>query len=231
MVWYGIVWYSIAKRIAHLTPYFCTASNRCVMNCGPLVISSSRVSLRTQLTDNCHPNDCGHSLTYRWNMFRKEGNSSHFRWFHLTDLATYSSTKVESKNLVLKPLTLTPGFEYRLTFDVLSLNHARGWAEYVFETSVAPSGGTCNATQIQKGALATVLNITCEGWIDKDEPLMYEFYRKLKDGTFNMLSYGASPHGVVRLPPAADQVVVDLKVVVLDALGTASEVFLQMQVR
>ena len=150
----------------------------------------------------------------------------------MTDFVNYLSTKVDSKNLVLKPQTLLSGFEYWLTVDVLSPDGRRGWAEYMFETSAAPSGGTCNATQLDKDSLETVVRIACEGWIDEDEPLMYEFYRKLEDETFDMLSYGSLAYSVVTLSPVNDNgVIVDLKVVIIDVLGTTSEVFLQIKVR
>ena len=163
-------------------------------------------------------------------MFRSEGNSSHFKWAHQTDLPSYLSTKVDSKNLVLMPQKLSPGSAYRLTVDVKSPDGKRGWAEYRFETSAAPSNGTCSAVQLEKSTLQIVLNISCEGWIDKDEPLMYEFYRKIEDGTFDMVSYGSLAYSIVILSPTAENVM-DLKIDIIDVLGVATEVFLQIQVR
>ena len=164
-------------------------------------------------------------------MSRKGRNSSHFVWTNETDLARYLLTKVDSKNLVLKPQELSPGFEYRLTVDVRSLIGERGWAEYQFKTSEAPAGGSCKATQLESDGLQIALNISCEGWADSDQPLMYEFYRKLDDGTFDMLWYGSLSHCIVHLTPLAPEFKVDLKVDILDALGAVTEEFLQIQVR
>lgn len=178
----------------------------------------------------CHPirHHChGPSLTYRWNMFRKEGNHNHPEWKYQADLKTLLSTKVESKHLVLK--TIAPGFSYRLTAAVLSPDGARGWAAYDFESSAAPSGGTCRVKQLEKQTLGTSLNISCQGWTDKSKPLMYEFYRKSEDGTFDMMSYGLLPHSVVTILPEASEV--HIKVVIINVLETASEIFLQTQVR
>ena len=196
-----------------------------------MVSSSSTISLRSLFLSPCDEDGCYTSLIYNWKMSRKGGNSSHFVWTHETDLARYLLTKVDSKNLVLRPQELSPGFEYRLTVDVRSLFGERGWAEYQFKTSEAPAGGSCNATQLESDGLQIALNISCEGWADSDQPLMYEFYRKLDDGTFDMLWYGSLSQCIVHLTPLAPEFKVDLKVDILDALGAVTEEFVQIQVR
>ena len=163
-------------------------------------------------------------------MFSNEGNDSHPQWKHETDLANLLATNVDSKHFVIK--RISPGFSYRVTVDVLSPEGARGWAAYHFETSTAPSGGTCHVTELEtEEMLGTSLNISCQGWTDKSKPLMYQFYRKIEGGRFNIMSYGVLPHSVVNILTAADEVVVHFKVAVLNVLGTATEIFLQIQVR
>lgn len=170
-------------------------------------------------------------LTYRWNMFRMEGNYSHSQWKNQTGLTDLLATKVDSKNLVLK--RIAPGFSYRLTVDVLSPEGARGWAAFHFKTSAAPSGGTCYVTRLEEreDTLRTSLNISCHGWTDNSEHLMYQFYRKLEEGRFDMLSYESLPYSIVHILPAADEALVYIKVAIINVLGTATEEFLQIQVR
>ena len=203
------------------------------MNCGSKIRSSSRIALRTDLRTSCKPvlNYCHRPmLTYRWTLFRQEGNLFHPQWKHQTGLADLLATKVDSKNLVLK--SITPGFSYRLTVDVLSPEGTRGWAAYHFETSAAPSGGTCYLTNLEReDTLRTSLNISCQGWSDKSEHLMYQFYRKIEDGRFDLLSYESLPHSTVHILPAADEAFVHIKVAIINVVGAATEEFLQIQVR
>ena len=198
-----------------------------------MVSSSSRISLRSALRTSCKPvlNYCHRAvLTYRWNMFRREGNRSRPQWKHQTGLADLLATKLDSKNLVLK--SVAPGFSYRLTVDVVSPEGARGWAAFHFETSAAPSGGTCYVTKLKReDTLRTSLNISCEGWSDKSEHLMYQFYHKMEDGRFDLLSYESLPHSTVHILPAADEASVQIKVAIINVLGTATEELLQIQVR
>lgn len=198
-----------------------------------MVSSSSRISLRTALRTSCKPvlNYCHRAvLTYRWNMFRQEGNRSHPQWKHQTGLADLLATKLDSKNLVLK--SVAPGFSYRLTVDVVSPDGAHGWAAFHFETSAAPSGGTCYVTKLKReDTLRTSLNISCEGWSDKSEHLMYQFYHKMEEGRFDLLSYESLPHSTVHILPAADEAFVQIKVAIINVLGTATEELLQIQVR
>ncbi|XP_078352373.1 polycystin family receptor for egg jelly-like [Oculina patagonica] len=205
---------------------------RCVLNCAWLISSSSGISLRTDLRTTCDPTLflCRRPpLKYRWKMFLNEGNDSHPQWKHQTDLPNLLATKVDSKHFVLK--RIAPGSSYRVTVDVLSPDGARGWASYQFETSAAPSGGTCHVTELEtEQMLGTSLNISCQGWTDKSEPLMYQFYRKLEEGRFDMLSYGGLPYSVVNIMPAVDEVIVHIKVAIVNILGTTTEVFLQIQI-
>lgn len=162
-------------------------------------------------------------------MFRNDGNDSHPQWNPHTDLENLLATKVDSKHFVLK--RIAPGFSYRVNVDVLSQEGARGWAAYHFETSAAPSGGTCQVVKAQtQGMFGTSLNISCKGWIDENEPLAYQFYRKLEDGRFDMLYYGGLPYSVVAIVPAAGEVDAHFKLTILNVLGTPTKVFLQIQV-
>jgi len=163
-------------------------------------------------------------------MFRGEGSRFQPQWKHQTDFADLLSTKVESKNCVLK--SIAPGSSYRLTVDVLSPEGARGWAAFHFETSAAPSGGSCNVVKLEReDTVRTTLNISCRGWSDKSEHLMYQFYRKMGDGSFDLLSYESLPHSTVHIVPADDEAFVQIKVAIINVIGTATEELLQIQVR
>lgn len=115
--------------------------------------------------------------------------------------------------------------------DVLSPSGSYGWAAYQFNTSTAPSGGTCHGTQLNKeAAIGVWLNITCHGWKENSLPLTYEFYHKWKDGTFNMLSHGVLSYSVVHVSPSAGEDVVHFKVAIVNVVGIASEIHLAIKV-
>ena len=115
--------------------------------------------------------------------------------------------------------------------DVLLPDGSYGWAAYQFDTSAVPLGGTCHGTQLdQEAAIGVWLNITCHGWKDTSLPLRYEFYRKWKDGAFNMLSYGVRSYSVVHISPSAGEDVVHFKVAIVNVVGIASEVALSIKV-
>lgn len=164
-------------------------------------------------------------------MFIKNGSHPYSKWIPQTNFRSLLATKEDSKNLVIKQQMLEPGSSYRITVDVLSPNGSYGWAAYQFDTSAAPSGGTCHGTQLDKEAARSVwLNITCHGWKDTSLPLRYEFYRKWKDETFNMLSYGVQSYSVVHISPSAGEDVVHCKVAIVNVVGIASEIHLAIKV-
>lgn len=60
---------------------------------------------------------------------------------------------------------------------------------------------------------------------------MYQFYHKMEEGRFDLLSYESLPHSTVHILPAADEAFVQIKVAIINVLGTATEELLQIQVR
>ncbi len=164
-------------------------------------------------------------------MFSKNGSHPYSKWVSIRNLSNLLATKVDSRNLVIKQQRLAPSSSYRITVDVLSPNGSYGWAAYQFDTSAAPSGGTCHGTRLDKGAaIGFWLNITCHGWKDDSLPLRYEFYRELEDGAFDMLSYGVRSYSIVHIAPSVGEDVVRFKVAIVNFVGVASEELLSIKV-
>ena len=162
-------------------------------------------------------------------MFRNYGSHSNSKWRLQTNITGLLATGKYSKNLVIKQHSLAPGTSYRITVDVLLPDGSYGWAAYQFDTLVAPSGGTCHGTQLDREDVGAWLNITCHGWRDENTPLTYEFYRQLENGEFDMLSYGVWPYSNVYIPPSVEDVV-RFKVVVVNFAGGASDRYVSITV-
>ncbi|XP_078356038.1 polycystin-1-related protein-like, partial [Oculina patagonica] len=200
---------------------------RCILNCVSPASASSGISART----DCLSTRCPKSLTYRWKMFSKNGSYPYSKWMSIRNFSNLLATKVDSRNLVIKQQSLIPGSSYRITVDVQSPNGSHGWAAYQFDTSEAPSGGTCHGTQLDKeAAIGVWLNITCRGWKDDSLPLRYEFYREIEDGALYMLSYGVRSYSVVHISPSVGEDLVRFKVAIVNVVGVASEERLSIKV-
>ena len=117
---------------------------------------------------------------------------------------------------------LEPGSSYKIKVDVLSLNESFGVAVYQFDTLAVPSGGTCHATQLDRKAVGSWLNITCQGWSDENVPFTYEFFQESKTGKLDMLSYGVRPYSVVYIPPS-DEDVTRLRVAIVNVFRAANK--------
>ena len=188
------------------------------MNCDSPASASSRTSFRT----DCNSVRCPASLKYRWSLLRNDGNNSHLKWSTQRHFRDLLGTKVDSKNLVIKEQMLEPGSSYKIKVDVLSLNESFGWAVYQFDTLAVPSGGTCHATQLDRKAVGSWLNITCQGWSDENVPFTYEFFQESKTGKLDMLSYGVRPYSVVYIPPS-DEDVTRLRVAIVNVFRAANK--------
>ena len=189
---------------------------RCTMNCDSPASASSRISLRT----DCNSKRCPVSFKYSWSLFRNCGNASHPKWSSQTDFQSLLSTKVDSKNLVIKEQMLATGSSYKVKVDVKSPNGSFGWAAYQFYTLVVPSGGKCKGTQLDKKDVGSWVKITCQGWRDGNLPLSYESIQELEDGELDMLSYGVWPNSTVYIPPSYKDVI-RFKVAIVNVEGAA----------
>ena len=163
-------------------------------------------------------------------LHRKDRNDPNSPWISETNLTNFLATKVDARSLVIKEQMLAPGSLYRLTVDVVSSEGVHGWAAYTFHTLASPSGGTCYGSQLEREAVGTWFNLSCHGWKDGVMPLAYEFYRESESREFDLLSYGVWPYSIVHIPAIFGGSAVCFKVVIVNVLGTASEVHLLLQV-
>ena len=181
-------------------------------------------SERFSLTANCSGVCRFKNINITWKLYTEglESNESVTVW-HLNDsLKSLISTKINSRNIAFRQGKLLEGLSYRLTIDVRLPKGIHGWAAYQFKTVTAPSGGTCNGTQVHEGTFGIYLNIYCTGWKDKHRHLIYEFFQQMEDGSFHLLLYSAAPFGDVQIPKY-DSGEVYIKVVIINSLAARAE--------
>ena len=198
---------------------------RCKYNCKLKVVSSHRFALKAKaigLPLNL-PN-----ISYTWKLYRKgpESNASITVWHLNKTLNSLTATKTTKKNIVFAKDKLHESSSYRLTLDVKLPNGTSGWAAYIFETASKPSGGACSGTQLERAALGVILNVSCTGWRDDHEPLIYEFYyvhREEDETPPHMLSHGAMPYSEVQLPEFISGET-EIKAIIINTVGARTEV-------
>lgn len=191
-----------------------------------MVIPSHRFSLKVKCAV-CHSKD----ITFRWSLYSKglESNESVTVLYLNETLKSLVSTKPDSKNIVFKDNKLQEDSSYWLTVNVQLPDGMRGWAAYRFKTVATPSGGVCNGSQMQKGALGITLYIICTGWYDENKPLVYEFFQQMEDGSLYMLRYDVMPFGEVHIPQF-DSGEIKIKVVIINSLAARTETHFKVQV-
>ena len=202
---------------------------RCEFNCKDKVVTSHRFALKATTI----PSGLDDAI-FTWRLYKKgiESNESTTVWYSTDTLHSLVVTKMISKNIVFNEEKLHENASYWLTVDVKLANGIRGWAAYRFKTVAAPAGGTCTGEQLGSRTLGISLNISCSGWKDEHEPLIFEFYQvhKLEDLTPpHLLSHSVLPFSEVQLPEFASGKV-EVKAVVINSLGARTETLITIDV-
>lgn len=109
---------------------------------------------------------------------------------------------------------------YRITFKVVTVYGADGYAYYQFRANVPPEGGTCGSTTIIGQAALDEFEIQCSDWTDQDLPLFYQVTLPKEDGTFIFLAEEHNNSFALRLPVGDkyDGYRLRLKVLIVDSL-------------
>ena len=117
-------------------------SFRCIINCGPAVIPS--VKLSTAL--NCQGSECSDITSWDWILYEKDQSFSNgsMKWRKRSDLKSIASTPLNSSVIVIKENTLVGGRNYRLAVFVGTAEGLSGMSAYDMKTTLIPTGGECS---------------------------------------------------------------------------------------
>lgn len=134
-----------------------------------------------------------------------------------------------------------PKFSYHKFFDLIAPgrfgNGTFGSAEYIFNTSLPPTGPECRVIKGAGSGHEAQNTLVCNGWTSSSgsTALMYDyFYKTAPNGTEYLIQ--TTRHARVdniRLPPGLEEYnyTLYMKAVISDKMGSRSEVTFEHQVR
>ena len=141
-------------------------------------------------------------MEWNWKLLYKNKRSS--TWKKHNNLESLLKTKPRSSNIMVKPRSLLPGFDYVLSIEGYQRGASlKGRAEYKFTVNYSPSNGTCKVNTTTGKALIDTFFFSCRDWIDKDGhlPLLYEFSYKDANLDFERLILSTDyPQALTELP-------------------------------
>ena len=203
-------------------------SFRCLINCGPKVVPSVKLSI--ELT--CQGSQCSNITSYHWILYQRD-KSNPTVWKSFNDLHLMTSTPLNSSRIVIKENSLIRGVSYRLAVLVSNTDGFAGISAYDFLTSLPPVGGTCTVEPSSGIALRTYFTLSCSGWTSSNTPLSYQFQVQLSNGLNSVLYHGFNT-SVEALSPSGDvsqNFTLKINVTVTDSNGgSAKYVNLSVQV-
>lgn len=151
------------------------------------------------------------------------------KWVKIETLKEMAATDLSGPSFVLKGIDypLQEGSNYKITVQVVLKDGSSETESYEFVTNEAPFNLNpfegCSGGPLEGQAIVTEFNIICEGFIDVDQPLTYEFSYHTTTGEVQFQS-GLSPNASVRLPlgdPIADYTI-PILITVRDSLGATA---------
>ena len=110
---------------------------------------------------------------------------------------------------------------------------SNGYSENVYFVNIPPRHGRCSVDKPRGYSDKTVFNFMCEGWIDKDLPLSYEFQYQTRYGVVFLLHHGLLPVFSTSLPigDVEANFTLDFRVKIFDAQGTYKTTRVDVQVQ
>ena len=168
------------------------------------------------------------NLQYHWHLYERVDHRNTFDWkeVKVTDLTNMHQ-------LLIRDHTLNPDRSYKVT--VIGQVHGRndGYSEKFLTVNIPPRYGRCSVDKRSGYSYETVFNIMCEGWIDEDLPLSYEFQYQNRYGVVFLLHYGTSPVFSTSLPvgDAEANFTLDFRVKICDTHGTYNITSVDVQVK
>ena len=187
---------------------------------------SSRLILKARYTGQ----QCGEIASYTWSIKYRENNDP--RWQEITDLDEIVLTYKNSPNLVMAQGKLRSNATYQVTVIGETTQGHSSIGTYSFVTNSPPNGGTCKADKPQGKALETTFVIKCIGWQDDNPPLKYQFGYNSSDGIEMIFQSGKSNTAKGELPVGdpANHYRLDIKILIIDALGYSAEKWIVLKV-
>lgn len=167
-------------------------------------------------------------VRYRWIVLEKAYHRESLEW---KKFKTVNLTKISQ--LYLPGNTLLPGNSYKVSVTAMAYGRKDGYSENEYLVNIPPRKGTCTVDNAVGFSKETLFTFLCEGWIDEDLPLSYEFLYQTRYGVVFLLYHGLSPFFSTRLPIGDFErnFKLDFRAKVFDAQGTYSTVGIDIQVK
>ena len=199
--------------------------DRCKRNCGATINPPESLLLEANVDTTESGAVSGEQ--YQWHLYEKTVQGDNFVW---KEFKTKNVTKINQ--LYVRENTFHPGSSYKVS--VIGMVHGRsnGYSESVFTVNIPPRHGRCSVDKHRGFSDETVFNFMCEGWVDEDLPLSYEFQYQSRYGVVFLLHHGTSPVFSTRLPVGDTQAnfQLDFRVKIFDAYGTYNTTGVNVQV-
>lgn len=165
---------------------------------------------------------------YQWNVYEKIAHGDSFVW---KEFKIQNATKINQ--LYLRQNALHPGNFYKVTVIGMALGRRNGYSENVYTVNIPPRHGRCSVDNPRGLSDETVFNFMCEGWMDTDLPLSYEFQYRTRYGVVFLLHHGILPVFSTSLPvgDVETNFVLDFQVKIIDSHGTYNTTGIDVQVQ
>lgn len=147
------------------------------------------------------------------------------------EFKTTDTTKINQ--LYLRENTLHPGNSYKVSVIGMAQGRSNGYSENVYTVNIPPRHGRCSVDKPRGYSDETVFKFICEGWVDIDVPLSYEFQYKNRYGLVFLLYHGMSPVFSTSLPVGDVEAnfTLDFRVKIIDSHGTYNTTSVDVQVQ
>ena len=163
---------------------------RCVINCGPKISPSVKLSIQSQ----CYGPQCFKISSYQWILYKQypSATKSDTVWRRIPNLQFITTTSLNSSSIVIKEGSLDGGKHYRLAVFVQIMDGQQGMSAHDISTASPPTNGTCSITPSNGTSLMTVFNLSCSDWESDSKPLSYRFQYQLQNGLHGLLYDGSN---------------------------------------
>ena len=200
--------------------------DRCKRNCGATVNPSERFLLEAII--DTEESGIIIDARYIWNVYEKTARGESFIW---KEFKTTDASKINQLHLLEK--TLKPGNSFKISVTGMTLGRSNGYSENVYFVNIPPRQGRCSVDEPRGYSDKTVFNFMCEGWIDEDLPLSYEFQYRTRYGVVFLLHHGIAPVFSTSLPigDVEANFTLDFRVKIIDAQGAYNTTRVDVQVQ
>ena len=180
------------------------------------MFQGEKLVLEADLSDTSLPST--YKTNYIWSVLFKKSKK---QWEE-RDLHTENK---RGKKLIINTDKLKPATDYTVSLTVLFTASIKKYSTYFFTTNSPPKDGRCYANNVTGVALTTKFTFSCEGWVDDDLPLSYEFSYETSSGLSIVLEFGNQSSATTRLPPgdAENDHKITVDITIRDRYGAAAK--------